>query len=700
MPTQEFGDFYSRRRQALGPAYKDTEFLYPNNEPWPEQSFDYPYGQAPTVSNIPPEEAADWARHVGRYYTENALGTTAHPIPFGFKSAEFARENFAQNGISGYGPVSDELFVRLICEGLYSKYLSRLDVQDRDLFGVQDDADWEYLKSDQGCMRVVTTPWPGEYIAPGIAIVRRRKGATGEARFDYELVAIALARKSSSDAYEYTQDLVFRADRHASTSAWWLAKYFILQGAIHRINLVDHIKVHFPGDTINAITKSVLPRWHLVQQLLLPHFRLTLPVNNTVLEGQRSIINRDTWYPWSPVTARGDVIRRLLPLAWAGNEFYGLERNSSYPKYYFSIDPATVPDPVDPDHGRIETFIGLGASRYGEFLSSYHAPILDFTRKVIALLPDPAPTAAQDGIEWLEIQRWAFEISKLVPGFPDQDGIRSKETLAQICATVIWNAAIVHSSDHSTLHMMIDNYAVPFILRVPPPASNAVVVQEKVKDLVDEKNLQYVTGAIKGLENIVGKAIRQKVEEVIGDRFGKLGQFLGDEAVKVADAVMDSLTKDIGEHELTQGSIPLCWPTDLVYCKMADLLFYRPHNSSLLWDCDYAFFQKQTAAELALEETWREEGLDRPVLSETQRAVLAGIVAQFRDGLKAVNGRYYDNETGLPKQGKPTQAPDTGGVLNEYGFPKLLPGTADLSKDDPHGKVARMECCFAAGVQY
>ena len=163
----------------------------------------------------------------------------------------------------------------------------------------------------------------------------------------YELVAIALARKNDATGqFAYARDLVFDKATHSVGTAWWLAKYFVLQGAIHRINLVDHIKVHFPGDTINAVTKSVLPRWHLINQLLVPHFRLTLPVNNTVLEGQRSIINRDTWYPWSPVTARGDEIRKLIPLAWAGGDYYWDGAQQFVSALLLEQRPAHDPRPV------------------------------------------------------------------------------------------------------------------------------------------------------------------------------------------------------------------------------------------------------------------------------------------------------------------------------------------------------------------
>ena len=74
---------------------------------------------------------------------------------------------------------------------------------------------------------------------------------------------------------------------NADGEAWRMARYFLLQGAIHRINLIDHTEVHFPPDAINAITKTVLPKDNLVLRLLQPHLWLSMCVNNTVLEGQR-----------------------------------------------------------------------------------------------------------------------------------------------------------------------------------------------------------------------------------------------------------------------------------------------------------------------------------------------------------------------------------------------------------------------------
>jgi len=142
------------------------------------------------------------------------------------------------------------------------------------------------------------------------------------------------------------------------------------------------------------------------------------------------------------------------------------------------------------------------------------------------------------------------------------------------------------------------------------------------------------------------------------------------------------------------GSVPLCWPTDLVYCKMADLLFYRPHNSSLFYDCSYDFLpgESQKPANHELLQAW--QALGRPVLDAQQRSALQVAREAFQAALRAVNAGYYD-AVGNPVGSEPETADDIPCVMNRYGFPKLVPGTGDKDVDG-----TRMECCFGAGIQY
>jgi hypothetical protein len=101
---------------------------------------------------------------------------------------------------------------------------------------------------------------------------------------------------------------------------------------MHRINLLDHVKVHFPNDTIDAITKSVLPKWHVVHQLLMPHFWLTLPVNNAVLEGPLTHQSRHV-VPWNPFAAKGKGFPEAAAVLVGRNEYYHPgTKNSAFPR--------------------------------------------------------------------------------------------------------------------------------------------------------------------------------------------------------------------------------------------------------------------------------------------------------------------------------------------------------------------------------
>src|SRR4030095_12353058 len=82
-----------------------------------------------------------------------------------------------------------------------------------------------------------------------------------------------------------------------------------------------------------------------------------------------------------------------------------------------------------------------------------YACILQFVKDVIAAtLPLPPPTSTdQADILWLQIKRWGHEISRFLPGFPDENDICHVDTngkpdyLANVIAMVIWNASVVHS---------------------------------------------------------------------------------------------------------------------------------------------------------------------------------------------------------------------------------------------------------------
>jgi hypothetical protein len=550
------------------PDLSIDDFLYGHEGPWPQPSRDHPFGLAPGIYQIPKAEWDDWSKYVGNYYLEKAA-------PFGVKAAEIALHD-ARETDSEHADIADAEFNTLVCEGLYSKFLSALDPRDLALFKpfMTDTDRFEYLKSDYSCMRVVRETHPGEAAAASVALVRRPKNDTG---YNYEVVAIQLQHwNKTTKAFEISP--VFTS---TDGEAWRIARYFLLQGAIHRINLIDHTEVHFPPDAINAITKTVLPKDNLILRLLRPHMWLSMCVNNTVLEGQRSLINRNTWYPWSPFVAAGDEVRKLLPFGWYGSEYYSAslspgdpskdayfdEPNSSYPAYRYDPVPPQIP------------------SRYGQFLNAYFAPVRKFVRGVVDQMSET---------DWREVRYWADHITIWIPGFPSgadllgqgTDGkAPNKDLLADAVAHFIWNASVRHSADHQTLHEMMDgerNAAgkrvkdappVPFILRVAPPMT---------------KDYKPVPAAI----------------EATGFHFfEKLGE------------VLETLT-----HKT-----PLCWPTDLQHAHWADLLFYMPHNSRRLMDVTASM----------TEDPNQNYAFDTPALT--------ALVAQFQTDLRALDAKLAED---------------------------------------------------------
>ncbi|HXC52426.1 MAG TPA: lipoxygenase family protein [Candidatus Limnocylindrales bacterium] len=521
MPGDGYASFleYLTQQHLSLAGYDPGDFLYGHNGPCPQIARDHPFGQVPEILDIPEQETIEWDKHVRSYYRSEGF-----MLELG-EARIWRRRRWAESGGHGYAEVPDAMFLELMTEGLYSKFLCHtLDAQDRARFAaiLQEDPGADYWKSDYSCMAAIRKTRDAEnYVAPTVVLMKQ----TASRKF--EVVAIDLRYWDGND-YEYIDAPL----KPANTDAWRLAKYFVLQGAIHRINLIDHGKVHFPCDVVNAITKTALPTRHLVHQLLMPHFFLTLPVNNAVLEGEKSLISRNGTYPYSPFAAEKREVRRLLSLGWYGWRYYWSGDNASYPPYSFTVGPPDLP------------------SVYGDYMKTCYAPIYEFVREIVELLPDKATAA-----DWIEIQSWAAQISGWLPGFPEwsefnfDDAGREKslDTLAKVLATIIHNAAVVHSCDHASLHWMIQNRPVPFILRVPPPhnATDKAVISDTLKQSFD------------GLFDFISKT------------------FLDSETP------MKPWTTG---HETI-----LCHPEDLESTCWADLLFYRAHNTTLLIDCEYEF---------------------------------------------------------------------------------------------------------------
>ena len=459
-------------------GFKPEDFLYGENGPWPCQPRDENACKvAPEVllegpHCIPQSEFDDWTKYLYDYLYDNSLTFTQSAIEYsanlldiplsdGYEAviavdiaawyvSERPVDFFDMSG--RYPSLGDSTFTDMIAHGLLSKLMSGLDPTDESIAaGLLNDPGRQLWKCDLTHMRVVRNPLPGEYVAPSIVYLSRALNPPSGQEYDFRVEAIRIfVQTQTGGPYDHGALLA-----PGDGKAWQLAKYFALQGALVRINLIDHPMVHFPCDAINAITKSTLPTTHRVLQLLLPHLFLSLPVDNRVLEGKHSLLSRTANFPYSPYPAAGTEIRKVFPFYWWGSgtanepeEPWALGRGNAFPAYQFQTEPREI------------------ASKYGTFLNAYYPPILNFTRDVVASIAD-------DGKNWEAIRFWADHVASWIPGFPDGKTIGGNpELLAKTCAVIIWNCSIVHTADHWLMHEMFEQrLPTPYVLREPPPVA-------------------------------------------------------------------------------------------------------------------------------------------------------------------------------------------------------------------------------------
>lgn len=423
------------------------DFYHKNDGPWPQPAPANPVGQMAEVIHLSEDEKKAWKSKVGYMYIWRVLTRW----PWGLWYA------FTHNRYKEY---DDKQFNRELCEGLYSKFLTSLDEGDLELFKdhIPDlDEEADYVKADFSCMEPIAPHcFEGMSAAPTMTLVRKDDSQVDGLK--YQVVAIYLyeVEELEEDKYKIIKKTVFQPN---DGDPWHLAKYFVLQGAVHRVNLTEHALLHFPYDPINAITKTILPTSHLLFQLLIPHLYLSLGVNKAVLENPGSLINRDKHKFYSPFCAEGKFIRKLLPDGYIGR---GEKKENSYPVY------------------SIQDFPKFPDSQYGTYLKAYYQVFEAFVPKVLDQIDD------SDKKSWELIALWIDCIEEWMPGFPTSERVVvdgkpvCRECLYQIVTLVMWDLSVAHATDHIAIHNK-QPHGNPFRLRVKPPKKNKIDANWHIK---------------------------------------------------------------------------------------------------------------------------------------------------------------------------------------------------------------------------
>ncbi|MGH1343947.1 MAG: hypothetical protein ACRBN8_20480 [Nannocystales bacterium] len=384
--------------------------------PWPQPAPRFFEDAAPAVLHVPDDVQKDWNKHVGRRYIKQVLLDT---VPTWL----WSRRN------PGAVPVDDIRFCEILCDGIFSKFLtpqSLFDPPDNALFadylsgdkgpGLGDGAGW--FKSDFTPMRLIRSD-ADSATAPSVVLFRRGEDLT------YELVAIAV------------HDQVFDASHEG---AWTRAKYFALQGAGVLTTLLMHPKLHFPSNCVDAITRSRLPASSTLSKFLRPHFRLALAVNYAVLYGTQTVLKPGRLYsPYPGTQAEHDEVVATL---WRGFKHPDGTPNQAYPTYKLNLDAPVIHSP------------------YGDFLGHYHRVLLKFIREVA----DEVVAQPSDAVS-----RWAGYCARWLPGFPDATQIYDADPLARALTSIVLDVAVSHSADHF-IYGAVNEREVPFRLHTTLPS--------------------------------------------------------------------------------------------------------------------------------------------------------------------------------------------------------------------------------------
>jgi hypothetical protein len=404
-----------------------SDYLYERRGPWPQPQPAHPFGFAPGVVHVPKQEQRKWDWTIGIRYKITLL--TYWPAAMLYAWSHRSLE-----------PVSDGEFEEILTHSSLSKFISN-ELNERKEYPNNEKLKIfaEFLEASPGEKFFVADytllkhcqTYPDIYTAATITL------------FKGDLVN---GKRKVVAIYIYDNNLMLTPE---DGNAWELGKYFVLQGGAIRITSSAHANLHFPYDSINAISKSALPKDSVLLRLLKPHLDLTLELNYSVLNSPNSPVVNNQHMPYTAFPAPEAGLAGLFLYG-----YNGMEGNPSYPHYKFQIVPRTF------------------HSDYGTFLMAYYETIKKFVYKVIDQIPEE---------EYIDIMVWADYIKTWVPEFPagtdmfdmDEQGnahMKKEKLLSKIVANIIWDLSVGHACDHYDYSNISINKA-PLRMRVPPPDS-------------------------------------------------------------------------------------------------------------------------------------------------------------------------------------------------------------------------------------
>lgn len=233
----------------------------------------------------------------------------------------------------------------------------------------------------------------------------------------------------------------FAGDDHVYSARdgglWVLAKLhaqaaisFILPGRFHG-------NIHFGLPCTAAAVLQTLPAESVLYQLLAPHLRFTLRINNEALRVQRA---QDRSKPYAPFPMSGESFVQSIAV---------------------DVKEHVVDTAFRAPHWSMQ-----GELPFQRFGQAYYEPIHAFVAQVLEQ-EDPAVVRAYQQV-----------VAQSVPGF---DHVPAADAIA----TLIWQVSILHSADHHAMSVQMGEAGKSFMaMRLPVPANSQIKAETRADDVV------------------------------------------------------------------------------------------------------------------------------------------------------------------------------------------------------------------------
>ena len=420
-----------------------NDFLYDRHGPWPQpnQALDL----WPSVVHLPKQEKFRFFWNIQLRYIRQVITYTPVALWYAWWHP-------------GLEPLNDRELADCMCVRSFSKFMFKATKEDIikylpgfDLSRLHPGR--TYYITDLSLMRHIPSQ-DGMYIAMTVTLFEEEDGDKMQRFRPVGMYVESVPEKGASA----TKVVVYPEDGNA----WDLAKYYAMMGCAYRIVFSIHSTLHFPMDTLNAITKTILPKSNLIQQLLLPHLEYSLELDFGVQNSRSSPIKNHQEYPYTGVTGTDDEIAGLFIDAHQGIP----ERPKAYPPFHFRLRPFS------------ESY-----SEYFRFQLEYYYCIKRFVTKVLRCLTEK---------DKAELVPWAKYIAPFINKhiesnndylqdplrhFPNENEVLdddiNESKLILLLTMLIWDLTVGHAGDHYDFAMM-RMARMPMRLRIPPPASRSV----------------------------------------------------------------------------------------------------------------------------------------------------------------------------------------------------------------------------------